>query len=123
MLSLASISNSRVQYLGEEKLEMELYAYIRVCVCLYSFLNKRNVYKMLTLCQAYSLASFLFGLSTGEFCERLKIQMLDLLIPGVYCVSMEKAMAPHSSTLAWRIPWMEEPGELPSMGSHRVRRD
>ena len=27
------------------------------------------------------------------------------------------AMAPHSSTLAWRIPWMEEPGRLPSMGS------
>ena len=29
----------------------------------------------------------------------------------------EKAMAPHSSTLAWKIPWMEEPGGLPSMGS------
>ena len=27
-------------------------------------------------------------------------------------------MAPHSSTLAWKIPWMEEPGRLPSMGSH-----
>ena len=35
----------------------------------------------------------------------------------------EKAMAPHSSTLAWKIPWMEEPGRLPSMGSHRVRHD
>ena len=30
---------------------------------------------------------------------------------------MEKAMAPHSSTLAWKIPWMEEPGGLRSMGS------
>ena len=29
----------------------------------------------------------------------------------------EKAMAPHSSTLAWTIPWMEEPGRLQSMGS------
>ena len=29
---------------------------------------------------------------------------------------MEKAIAPHSSTLAWRIPWMEEPGGLQSMG-------
>ena len=29
---------------------------------------------------------------------------------------MEKAMAPHSSTLAWKIPWMEEPGRLQSMG-------
>ena len=34
---------------------------------------------------------------------------------------MEKAMAPHSSTLAWKIPWAEEPGRLQSMGSHRVR--
>ena len=30
---------------------------------------------------------------------------------------MEKAMAPHSSTLAWKIPWMEKPGRLQSMGS------
>ena len=35
----------------------------------------------------------------------------------------EKAMAPHSSTLAWQIPWMEEPGRLQSMGSLRVGRD
>ena len=33
----------------------------------------------------------------------------------------EKAMAPHSSTLAWKIPWTEEPGGLQSMGSWRVR--
>ena len=32
-------------------------------------------------------------------------------------------MASHSSTLAWKIPWMEEPGGLPSMGSHRVGHD
>ena len=34
-----------------------------------------------------------------------------------------KAMAPHSSTLAWKIPWTEEPGRLQSMGSLRVRHD
>ena len=33
---------------------------------------------------------------------------------------VEKAIAPHSSTLAWKIPWMEEPGRLQSMGSLRV---
>jgi len=33
----------------------------------------------------------------------------------------EKEMAPHSSTLAWKIPWTEEPGGLQSMGSRRVR--
>ena len=35
----------------------------------------------------------------------------------------EKAMATHSNTLAWKIPWMEEPGGLQSMGSLRVRHD
>ena len=35
----------------------------------------------------------------------------------------EKAMAPHSSTLAWKIPWAEEPGGLQSMGSLRVGHD
>ena len=35
----------------------------------------------------------------------------------------EKAMAPHSSTLAWKIPWMEEPGGPQSMGSLRVGED
>ena len=37
--------------------------------------------------------------------------------------ALEKEMATHSSVLAWRIPGTEEPGGLPSMGSHRVRRD
>ena len=32
-------------------------------------------------------------------------------------VSLKEAMAPHSSTLAWKIPWTEEPGRLQSMGS------
>ena len=36
---------------------------------------------------------------------------------------LEKAMAPHSSTLAWKIPWMEEPGGPQSMGSLRVGQD
>ena len=36
---------------------------------------------------------------------------------------LEKEMAPHSSILAWRIPWMEEPGGLQSMGSQRVGHD
>ena len=37
--------------------------------------------------------------------------------------SLEKAMAPHSSTLAWKIPWTEEPGRLQSMRSLRVGQD
>ena len=37
--------------------------------------------------------------------------------------SLEKGMATHSSILAWRIPWTEEPGGLQSMGSQRVNKD
>ena len=40
-----------------------------------------------------------------------------------YAEHMEKAMAPHSSTLAWKIPWTEEPGRLQFMGSLRVGHD
>ena len=36
---------------------------------------------------------------------------------------LEKEMATHSSILAWRISWTEEPGGLPSVGSHRVGPD
>ena len=36
---------------------------------------------------------------------------------------MEKEMAPYSSTLAWKIPWTEQPGRLQSMGSQRVGHD
>ena len=41
----------------------------------------------------------------------------------IYTEIMEKAMATHSSVLAWRIPGTAETGGLPSMGSHRVGHD
>ena len=57
------------------------------------------------------------------FFQRLPIEHLSY---ARYCIRRcvlgwpEKAMAPHSSTLAWKIPWAEEPGRLQSMGSRRV---
>ena len=50
---------------------------------------------------------------------------LTPVAPNRQCLSslVEKAMAPHSSTLAWRIPWTEEPGGLQSKGSRRVVHD
>ena len=55
--------------------------------------------------------------------------ILKLLLPKTaslklshfYGLLMEKAMTPHFSTLSWKIPWMEEPGRLQSMGLLRVR--
>ena len=51
---------------------------------------------------------------TVEFNEEISSFML---------LSVEKAMAPHSSSLAWKIPWTEEPGGLQSMGSLGVGHD
>ena len=54
-------------------------------------------------------------LNTKSRCPRGICILLILVV--------EKAMAPHSGTLAWKIPWMEEPGRLQSMGSLRVGHD
>ena len=53
--------------------------------------------------------------------ELKKTHEKKYMYPNIHCST--KAMAPHSSTLAWRIPGMVEPGGLPSMGSHRVGHD
>ena len=58
--------------------------------------------------------------------RNLCVTMWILVPKSKYChiVSLlEKAMAPHSSTLAWQIPWTEEPGRLQSKGSLRVGHD
>ena len=52
--------------------------------------------------------------SDGDCSHEIKRQLL---------LGMEKATAPHSSTLAWKIPWMEEPGRLQSLVSLRVGDD
>ena len=61
-----------------------------------------------------------------EFNEQRQITVHDILVLvklAVLAVLVEKAMAPHSSPLAWKIPWMEEPGRLQSIGSLRVWHD
>ena len=50
-----------------------------------------------------------------------KLGYSDFRVPALNY--LEKAMTPHSSTLAWKIPGMAEPGGLPSMGLHRVGHD
>ena len=60
-----------------------------------------------------------------ELCIQMLISFLLSFALGRFFttaspVKPEKAMAPHSSTLAWKIPWVEEPGGLQSMGSRRV---
>ena len=56
-------------------------------------------------------------------CVYIYIYVCVYIYIYVYVYMLEKAMAPHSSTLAWRIPWTEEPRRLQSMGSLRVGHD
>ena len=64
------------------------------------------------------------GYMTFLFLRNSGLQRISLfLVFGNLVLTTEKAMAPHSSTLAWKIPWTEEPGRLQSMRSLRVRHD
>ena len=63
------------------------------------------------------------GLPIGSHGKESTCNAGDLgLIPG-FDDPLEKRTTTHSSILAWRIPWTEEPGGLQSMGSQRVRHD
>ena len=59
------------------------------------------------------------ALNSGSSDYKLNPEVIDLSID----YRSEKAMTTHSSTLAWKIPWTEEPGGLQSMGSRRVGHD
>ena len=61
-----------------------------------------------------------FFSQVGEKLDNLRVKLM--FVDNCGC-SAEKAMAPHSTILAWRIPGTVEPGGLPSMGSHRVGHD
>ena len=72
-------------------------------------------YKALTETQLYLISFFFFLLFLLVGLRQQFPAFLLLLVE-----TTEKAMATHSSTLAWKIPWMEEPGGLQSMWSLRV---
>ena len=61
--------------------------------------------------------------------RKFNIELIyDFLVGNLFIIlplimNTEKAMAPHSSTLAWKIPWTEEPGRLKTMGLLRVGHD
>ena len=61
--------------------------------------------------------------ATERSCLRIISEIKSLLCYALALSLSEKAMAPHFSTLAWKIPWREEPGGLQSMGLQRVGHD
>ena len=62
-------------------------------------------------------------IAKGEGNREGRTGSLGLADANYYIYRTEKAMTPYSSTLAWKIPWMEKPGRLQSMGSIRVGND
>ena len=65
----------------------------------------------------------IMGLFGGSVIKNLPANTEDIGLILGSGRSPEKEMATHDSILAWKIPWMEEPGGLQSMGSLRVRHD
>ena len=74
---------------------------------------------MVQLSHPYMTIGKTIALIIRTFVSKVMSLLLNMLPRFV----TEKVMAPYSSTLAWKIPWMEEPGGLQSMGSRRVGQD
>ena len=70
----------------------------------------------------YSYIAFIFSL-VAQTVKRLPTMRETWVQPLGWQDLLDKEMATHLSILAWKIPWMEEPGRLWSMGSQRVRHD
>ena len=76
--------------------------------------------RLLGICNYLSIAvTFLVAQTVNRLLTIQKTQVWSLRQKD----PLEKKMAPYSSTLAWKIPWMEKHGRLHFMGSQRVRHD
>ena len=93
------------------------------CLYIYKLIASTNnaVINMLIQASSFTSARIFLRMSVPKNAELW--YLLFWLNSSRLLSRMEKAMAPHSSTLAWKIPWMEEPGRLQSMGMLRVRDD
>jgi len=106
--------------------------YYVVCFSDVEYMSYLYILKINPLSVASFATSFshskgcLFILLMVSFAVRKLLSLtrsLSFIFISITVGDVEKAMAPHSSTLAWKIPWTEEPGRLQSMGSLRVRHD
>ena len=87
-----------------------------MCVCIYIYIYIYIYFQILFPYRLLQKMEYCFLCYTVGPCW---LSILYIVV----CICLEKAMAPHSSTLAWKIPWTEEPGRLQSMGSQRVAHD
>ena len=100
-----SILISHLPLFFEMKINLLLYYFLLFEVTNLFFLKKKNLNR-------YEPGWALFHKTSASVTHPCECVSYN----GSLEFETEKAMAPHSSTLAWKIPWMEEPGRLPSMG-------
>ena len=118
--SLSDLLHSLQQALGSSTLlqltQINSFLWLRISHCIYV---PQRFYPFICWCTSRLL-------SRPGYCKHLCNEHWGTGVfsnLGSSAYMAEKAMAPHSNTLAWKIPWMEEPGGLESMGSLRVRHD
>ena len=87
---------------------------------MYSFPNLEPVYCSMSSSNSCFLICLQISQGTGKVVWYSHLFKHFPQFVVIHTVKVYKAMAPHSGTLAWKIPWTEEPGRLQSMGSLRV---
>ena len=100
---------------------------MRVLMCMWKWMSGSTwVYVFMNLCDWTCRNIHVIEWILVQVCTEwiyYSVTSYVYLFEYIYEHVLEKAMASHSSTLAWKIPWMEKSGGLQSMGSLRVRHD
>ena len=96
-------------------------------VCLYSYLTGGSIFLSENNFPQFEVSAIWSEILINHFFPVIPFFSFSIRCIFVFWICLlrnwEKAVAPHSSTLAWKIPWTEEPGGLQSMGSRRVGHD
>ena len=96
---------------------------IYICICMYTCIYI-YIHIYIYICFCFSVSNSCPNLCNPMDCSTLGYpvspNLLEFALPVCVCVCVYKEMATHSSILAWRIPWTEEPRRLQSRGSQEM---
>ena len=95
---------------------------VKIFLLLEFFSQIQSIVYVYNVCIFAAVCTYIYTHYLYTYDTSIYIYNIYIIYINVYYIS-QKAMAPHSSTLAWKIPWTEEPGGLQSMGSLRVGYD